>query len=37
MNPGLKAIWEDERQRRIDNNESPDIELPSSQGSKQSF
>lgn len=32
MNPGLKAIWEEERQRRRENNDSSIIELPQSQG-----
>ncbi|XP_028858187.1 DNA polymerase zeta catalytic subunit isoform X2 [Denticeps clupeoides] len=30
-NPGLQAIWEDEKQRRRDRNESSQIETPESQ------
>lgn len=31
-NPGLQAIWEDEKQRRRERNESSQIETPQSQG-----
>lgn len=31
-NPGLQAIWEDEKQRRRNRNESSQITQPESQG-----
>ena len=31
-NPGLAALWEDERQRRRDRGETTDIAPPDSQG-----
>lgn len=31
-NPGLQAIWEDEKQRRRNRNESSQISQPESQG-----
>ena len=31
-NPGLTALWEDERQRRREQGESTDIAPPGSQG-----
>lgn len=31
-NPGLQAIWEDEKLRRREKNESSQIETPESQG-----
>ncbi|XP_037541983.1 DNA polymerase zeta catalytic subunit-like [Nematolebias whitei] len=31
-NPGLQAIWEDEKQRRRENNQTSQIEAPESQG-----
>lgn len=31
-NPGLQAIWEDEKQRRRQNCESSQIKTPESQG-----
>uniref|UniRef100_A0A3Q2DKD5 DNA polymerase zeta catalytic subunit n=1 Tax=Cyprinodon variegatus TaxID=28743 RepID=A0A3Q2DKD5_CYPVA len=34
-NPGLQAIWEDEKQRRRENNQSSQIEAPQSQGEEE--
>lgn len=34
-NPGLQAIWEDEKQRRREKNESSQLEPPESQGEPQ--
>lgn len=31
-NPGLQAIWEDEKQRRRENNQASQIDTPDSQG-----
>lgn len=31
-NPGLQAIWEDEKQRRRNRNEASQISQPESQG-----
>lgn len=31
-NPGLQAIWEDEKQRRREKNQPSQIETPESQG-----
>lgn len=31
-NPGLQAIWEDEKQRRREKNQASQIETPESQG-----
>lgn len=31
-NPGLQAIWEDEKQRRRESNQASQIETPESQG-----
>lgn len=31
-NPGLQAIWEDEKQRRRNRNETSQISQPESQG-----
>lgn len=31
-NPGLQAIWEDEKQRRREKNQTSQIETPESQG-----
>lgn len=31
-NPGLQAIWEDEKQRRRENNQDSQVETPDSQG-----
>lgn len=33
-NPGLQAIWDDEKQRRREKSESSHIEMPESQGEK---
>lgn len=34
-NPGLQAIWEDEKQRRRNRNETSQISQPESQGINQ--
>lgn len=34
-NPGLQGIWEDEKQRRRQNNQESQIEAPESQGEQQ--
>lgn len=31
-NPGLQAIWEDEKQRRRERNQASQVEIPESQG-----
>lgn len=31
-NPGLQAIWEDEKQRRRENNQVSQLDIPDSQG-----
>lgn len=31
-NPGLQAIWEDEKQRRRERNQASQLEIPESQG-----
>lgn len=36
-NPGLQGIWEDEKQRRRENNQTSQIESPDSQGERSFF